>query len=125
MEDMTGPVLVAYRAALMRRILCLNLDVENVRAVEADSAANCLRQLERHRFLALVLDPELLVDQTDEDRVCKRVQALRLPVLVVSDGREHRRLAQRLGGAPFCNRPDDLESLTAAVRGLLAGTPLP
>jgi hypothetical protein len=119
------PVLVAHRAAPMRRILRLNLEAVSVPAVEAASAAECLDWLRRHQGAAVVLDPDIFADPADEAAVSALLPALGLPVLVLSAAPEHRRLARALGDAPFCNRPDDVERVTSAVCSLLSGDRIP
>lgn len=118
-------VLVVHRLASMRRILRLNLESEGMTTVEAATAGECARLLGILRPAAVVLDPQVLHNQDDEGALCARLRELRAPILVVSDGPEYRQIARSLGDAPFCNRPDDVERITAAVRALLAGSPLP
>ena len=119
------PVLIAHRAASVRRILRLNLEAEHLGVVEAASAQECLEALRRQRIGAVVLHPQVLDGSADEAALSTLLRDLRVPVLVLSERPEHRQLARALDGAPFCNRPDDPERVTAAVRGLLAGAGLP
>ena len=118
-------VMIAHHAAPMRRILRLNLEAEHIAVVEAASVEDCLHALRRHRIGAVVLHPQLLDGGMGEPALSALLRELHMPVLVLSERPEHRQVAGALGGAPFCNRPDDPERVTAAVCGLLAGAGLP
>lgn len=120
-----GPVLVAYHLPRLRRILCLNLRAECIDAAEAATARECLDFLASCRPRAVLLDPEILGDHQDPAIVRELLRQLTMPVLVLSHVPEHRHLARLLGDAPFCNRPDDVDRVTAAIRGMLAGVGLP
>jgi DNA-binding response OmpR family regulator len=124
-EAANGSVLVAHRSAPMRRILRLNLEAEQIDTVEAASAWECVQYLRARRPGAVVLDPDILHEQDDAAVIPGLLRDLGMPLLVLSAEPEHRRTAQLLGGAPFCNRPDDVERVTAAVRELLSGVGLP
>jgi DNA-binding NarL/FixJ family response regulator len=121
----SGPVLVAHHLERMGRIICLNLQAERIEAVAAANARESLDFIRARAPRAVVLDPEILVDYQDTAAVRGLIAHLAMPVLVLSDEPEHRRTAQLLGDAPFCNRPDDVDRVTAAVRRLLAGSGLP
>ncbi|MBI2760492.1 MAG: hypothetical protein HYX51_03585 [Chloroflexi bacterium] len=124
-ELSTEPVLVAHHAALMRRILRVNLEVEHITAVEAGTVAECLDWLRERRAGAVVLDAGMITNPHDEAAICAMLRSLGVPVLVIADGPERRGLARALGGAPYCHRPDRVDRITLAVRKLLAGAPVP
>jgi DNA-binding NtrC family response regulator len=117
-------VLVVHRVASMRRIVRCNLEMERIPTREAASVAECLTVLRFEPPSALLLDPEVLVDHDEALALQQGLDDLHIPVLVLSSGREHRHVADAFGHAPFCNRPDDVERVTAAVR-VLAGARLP
>ena len=121
----SGPVLVAHHAAVMRRILRFNLAADGIDAVEVGSARACREWLQRCPVAVLLLDPDILTDRPTEVELCSTVREHHVPVLVLCSAPEHRRVARALGGAPFCNRPDEIERVSAAVRDLLAGSGLP
>ena len=118
-------VLIAHRSEMMRRILRLNLESEGIATVQAATVRECVTWVRHHGVAAVVLDPQLLRNPRDEAAVCGVLQERRVPVLILSTEPDHRRIARALDGAPFCNRPDDVERVTAAVRALLAGAGLP
>jgi DNA-binding response OmpR family regulator len=121
----TKPVLVVQQRAVMRRLLRLNLELEGVRVVEAATARECFRHLRSQAFAALVVDPEVFALPRHEATLIRTVRRLCLPTLVVANGPEQRRLALRLGGAPYIPRPDALERLVATVLALIAGVAVP
>ena len=118
-------VLIAHHAAPVRRILRLNCEAEQIGVSEAASVQECLDALRRGRIGAVVLHPQLLEGAAEGPALSALLRQIGVPVLVLSERPEHRRVAAALGGAPFCNRPDDPERVTAAVRGLLSGAGLP
>jgi hypothetical protein len=120
-----GPVLVAHRLASVRRILRINLQAERITITEAGTARECADALRIHRPVAMVLDPSLITEPVEEDALLRLVKRSGTPVLVVSEEPDHRRTARLLGDAPFCNRPDEIDRVTGAVRGLLAGAGVP
>lgn len=120
-----GPILVAHRSASVRRILRINLQAEALTITEAATAHECATALRLHRPLAVVLDPLLLSEPVEDDELVCLMKGTGTPVLVVSEQPDHRRTAQLLGDAPFCNRPDEIDRVTGAVRGLLAGARVP
>ncbi len=120
-----GPVLIAYRSEMMRRILRLNLESEGFATVDAASAGECVARIRRGRIALVVLDPEIFADDAEEAAVCAALRGRGLPVLLVSAEPDSRRLSPPLGGAPFCNRPDDIDRVTEAVRTLIGGCGLP
>lgn len=126
MADATnGSVLVVHHAAPVRRILRLNLEAERMATTEAATTRECLNYLQQGRAGAVVLDPEIFRDPQEGLAVCALLRELRLPVLVISERPEHRQVARAIGGAPFCNRPDDPERVAATVRDLLIGARVP
>lgn len=120
-----GPVLLAHRIASVRRILRANLQLEHIPTTEAADARECADAIRAYRPGAVVLDPTLITEPCEQDALLRLVRRSGAPVLVVSEDAEHRRTAQCLGDAPFCNRPDEIDRVTMAVLGLLAGTGLP
>lgn len=121
MGPVSKPVLVVHQRAAMRRLLRLNLELEGVPVVEAATARECLRHLRSQAIAALVVDPEVFALPRHEATLIGLVRRLRLPALVVAGGPEHRRLALRLGNAPYIARPDALDRLVAMVLALIAG----
>ncbi len=122
---MSPSVLVVHQRAAMRRLLRLNLELEGMVVVEAATAPECFRQLRARTFAALVVDPEVFLEPRHEAALGRTVRRLRLPVLVVANGPEHRRFALRLGDVPYSARPDTLDRLVAAVLALIAGFSVP
>jgi DNA-binding NtrC family response regulator len=109
----------------MRRILRLNLEAEGLEATEVGTAHDCRRCVQDGRPAAVVLDPRITPSEAEADGLYMLLRESGLPVLVVSDRPEHRAISRALGGAPFCNRPDDVDRVTAAVHTLIAGARLP
>jgi DNA-binding NtrC family response regulator len=119
------PVLLAHRMASVRRILRANLHLERIPTTEAADARECADAIRACRPSAVVLDPTLITEPCEDDALLRLVRRSGAPVLVVSEDADHRRTARCLGDAPFCNRPDDVDRVTTAVLGMLAGTGLP
>jgi DNA-binding NtrC family response regulator len=119
------PVLIAHRMPAMRRLLRFNLQDEHVPTAEAGTARECLDWLTHRPAAAVVLDPEVLDDGPAGGALSDFLRQGKLPLLVLSAAPQHRAVARALGGAPFCNRPDDLDRVTGAVRALLQGVGLP
>jgi DNA-binding NtrC family response regulator len=119
------PVLVVHGTGPMRRILRLNLEMEQIPAVALTSLQECLDWLRDRPAAALVLDPCLLTSPGDQAAVLMAVRGQRIPVIVVGDGPEHRARARALDDAPYCSRPDRIEMIIAAVRRLISGEFVP
>jgi len=120
-----APVLIAYRDAPMRRIIGLNLEWEDLPAVEIESTGACRAWLSRRDAAAVLLDARLLDPLDEVVRVRAALRQAGVPVLVVADGPEYRPLARLLDDAPFWCRPDDVDGLIRALRPLLTGIPVP
>lgn len=121
----TAPVLLVQQSRMLRRILRLNLEAEGIAVDEADSPAACRERMLRGRPAAVVLDPRMFHDPHEAAAVYALLRHSNAPLLVLSDAPELRSVTRSLGGAPFCNRPDDMDRVILAVRDLLNGAAVP
>src|SRR4051794_39020807 len=99
-ERFPPPIVIAYRDALMRRIICMNLECEGLFAVEAESAGACCAWLAQREVAAVVLDARLLTAADELSAVQRSLHQAGVRALVVADGPEYRPLARQFDDAP-------------------------
>ena len=114
-------VIVAHRRLPVQRMLRTILETEGLTVRTASTAAEAVLRIQSDAAQALVLDADLVREETlDGAALTAQIERLRLPLLVVSWEPGDRLLARRLHDAPFISRPDDVDRIVDGVRGLLA-----
>ncbi len=119
----TGAVLVVDDEAAIRETVAELLRFEGYEVQTAVHGADALRQVERSRPAAVLLDMRMPVLDGWGFARTLRDRGIDLPIVVMTAAQDARRWASEIGANGYLAKPFDLVDVLSAVEGIIGAPP--
>jgi CheY-like chemotaxis protein len=120
-EPIGDSILVVDNDAAIRQMVGSIIELEGYRVVTADNGAAALREIARARPGLILLDMRMPEMDGWEFARALRAHPARIPVVVMTAGRDPDQWAREIGAVDFLAKPFDIDELVSKVREHFAG----